>query len=278
MGELDDADLPDSRRRSRLRRQSTEHSRKLRSSEKEKHKLAEELELSNRINQELEIQSAASQATIQDLRDAIDAMKRLASRCEADLQAALDETSRLEEHSKHQSEELHRLKTELRQAETHHDQTRHLLEERTKELSGAQRFLTQADSLSGADVITIVESLNAEILQAAASMAESLEFTYKSSRTEAQEKAAYDNAARMIGADMMHVLTSRSTHMSSEFDPTPVQIALQICIVRCCDKIAGRWTINSDRLDQGLKEIYKRMCEKGMFSCEVVGCPCDALP
>ncbi|KAF9465186.1 hypothetical protein BDZ94DRAFT_414048 [Collybia nuda] len=188
-------------------------------------------------------------------------MRRLASKHEADLHVARGITLKLEEQSKRQSEELQRLKVELKQVEAHHEQTRHLLEERTRELTGAQKFLTRTDSLSGADVISVVESLNAEILQAAASMAESLEFTY-GSHTETQRKMAYDYVAPMIGADMMHVFTLRSTQKPSEFDPTPVQIALQICIAGCCARIADYWASSSDKLDQNLKEIYKRMCEK----------------
>lgn len=262
--ELDATNPPESRRRSE-RRHSAEH-RKKRAWEKEKNKMETELQSLKNTNERLERQFTAAQTNIQILEDEVNRLKTLASRYEADLQAARDENSNLGGQSKRQSDELKMLKTELRAAEAHHDQTRHLLGERTKELSGAQKFLTQADSLAGADVIAIVEALNAEILQAAASMAESLDFTGTPRVVEAQQKA-YKNVAHTLGPEMMEILVSSSRKSASEFDATPVQLALQICMARCCGRIAECWFMSEDgRLDQGLKEIHNRMCEKGTLN------------
>ena len=49
----------------------------------------------------------------------------------------------------------------------------HLFEARTSELQGAQAFLTKADSLSCAEITTMVETLNGAIFQTAALIADS---------------------------------------------------------------------------------------------------------
>jgi len=81
----------------------------------------------------------------------------------------------LSHHLNVQSSQLQHTRTTLAQADADHATTRRLLVERTAELDGAQAFLNQADNVSGADVIAMVDALNAEILQNAAFMADSLE-------------------------------------------------------------------------------------------------------
>jgi hypothetical protein len=136
------------------------------------------------------------------------------------------------------------------------------------ELKGAQRFLTQTDSLSGAEVILMAESLNAEILQAAAYMADSLEFSY--TRTKENVKAyedSYERGIRVLGEPMMQVLRSRWEQPEADPDPTPVQIALQITMVHYSARIVDLWIQGKKgEENETLGEIFSRIFENGMCS------------
>ena len=68
--------------------------------------------------------------------------------------------------------EMQIVTNELAQIKAKHSHTVALLDTRSSELRGAQAFLTKADSTSGADVVRMVESLGAEILQIAAFIAD----------------------------------------------------------------------------------------------------------
>ncbi|TFK22624.1 hypothetical protein FA15DRAFT_681565 [Coprinopsis marcescibilis] len=77
--------------------------------------------------------------------------------------------------------------TEAVHAQTvEYEDAQQLLAVRTQELSGAQIFLSKADTLSGADVIGMVETLNAEIMQLGAHMAESFAPLFEGSEPNTQ--------------------------------------------------------------------------------------------
>jgi len=65
-------------------------------------------------------------------------------------------------------------------------------------------------------------------------------------------------ARRCIGEDLMQVLISKSVQSGEhDFDPTLVQLALQVCLVRCCKAIVESWTLaEGERI---LKDIYKNI-------------------
>ena len=186
-----------------------------------------------------------------------------------ELELVKRQCAELQESNRRQLEELQVIKGEVRRAEIQHAQTRHLLEERTTELKGAQRFLTQTDSLSGAEVISMAESLNAEILQAAAYMADSLEFSYRRTNTkegvEESDKLP-QRARRVLGEPMMKVLRSRWEQHETDLDPTPVQIALQIVMVYFSVNIAELWTPGKGKENEVLADIFARISEKGICS------------
>ncbi|KAH0588420.1 hypothetical protein H2248_004269 [Termitomyces sp. 'cryptogamus'] len=75
------------------------------------------------------------------------------------------------------SAQLGRRNQEMQQHKREHALTVELLDARTQELKGAEAFLTKADTLSGAEVIALVNTLNSEIYQTAAMVAEA--FNYK---------------------------------------------------------------------------------------------------
>ncbi|KAG5636037.1 hypothetical protein H0H81_009310 [Sphagnurus paluster] len=145
-------------------------------------------------------------------------------------------------------QELLVAKEEIQRAEAQHERTRNSLKERTKELRSANLFLSQADSLSSADIIAMVNTLNAEILQGAAVLADSLEYARGGPTPTAEAVGA---TQMLIGEDLVQALLAQRDQ--EEFDPTVVQLALQVCLVHCCNSVIETWTI---REDAAFKEVY----------------------
>ncbi|TFK45168.1 hypothetical protein BDQ12DRAFT_674251 [Crucibulum laeve] len=142
-------------------------------------------------------------------------------------------------------------------------QIRQLLDCRTAELKGAEAFLTKADSLSGAEVISLVEALNSEILQTAAFMAESFQFEEKNSITSnlgemsKDTKEAYAAAEEILGTRMVELLRLSEHHE----DPMLVQIAFQASIAAYAHWIIASWYFEDPEDEHLLSEIYARVRE-----------------
>jgi hypothetical protein len=146
------------------------------------------------------------------------------------------------------------------QLEMEHGKTSTLLEARTSELKGAQSFLTTADSLSGAEVSSMVEGLNAEILQAAAFMVDSFTFGRVGTTPGKVSTTARTRMESILGPTVLRLLGS-VRHCE---DPLVVQIALQACMANF-----GKWAIAAWHLDISqdqsiLGNIYSQMREAGM--------------
>ncbi|KAG5651987.1 hypothetical protein H0H81_006729 [Sphagnurus paluster] len=152
-------------------------------------------------------------------------------------------------------QEAFAVKDELRRAEAQHELTRNLLKERTTELQSAQLFVNQADSLSGADVIAMANALNAEILQGAAFMADSLDYVRGGVPPTAD---AIARTRPWVGKDLTQALLTQRDR--DDFDPTVVQLALQVCLVQCCKMFVESWTVREDAV---LKDIYGRIYREG---------------
>ncbi|KAG5651981.1 hypothetical protein H0H81_006723 [Sphagnurus paluster] len=151
--------------------------------------------------------------------------------------------------------QLESVKGQCRQAETQHDLARESLKERTSELQSAQLFLNQADSLSGADIIGMVNALNAEILQGAALMAHSFD-SMRGGLVPTAE--AITQTTLSVGEDLAQVLSEQRDQI--HFDSTLVQLALQVCLVRCCKRIVETWALKDDR---AVKRIYEQIYKGG---------------
>ena len=199
---------------------------------------------------------------------------------------------------KHQTEAAQLLKEEAQQFKTKHIQTVQLLEARTLELKGAEAFLTKADTLSGADIIGMLNSLNSEIYQIAALVAESFEFKEKrrkrgwrevrdviepgkkvesagedvESGTGEQEENAgeeaekeaemlevYASATEILGPRMVELLKKSEHHE----DPTIIQIAFQAGMSAYTNWIVTSWYFDDPEEEHLLSEIYTRVREAG---------------
>ncbi|KNZ74357.1 hypothetical protein J132_07215 [Termitomyces sp. J132] len=159
------------------------------------------------------------------------------------------------------SAQLGRRNQEMQQHKREHALTVELLDARTQELKGAEAFLTKADTLSGAEVIALVNTLNSEIYQTAAMVAEA--FNYKARAEGVNSKGAgglteiYASVTDAVGTKMMEMLKS----LDHREDPTIVQVAFQTAMAAISNWIVRSWNLEDTETDNGLNKVYKEMRE-----------------
>ena len=154
--------------------------------------------------------------------------------------------------------DLKNLRNELQHAQTKHDELTTLLEARTRELKGAQIYLTKADTLSGAEVISLVDALNVEILQTAAFISDSFDFARHLANADEIAEAS-GRISELMGPTLTHLL---GAVLHSE-DPLLVQIALQGATVEFSRWIIMTWDFDGLQAEQPLAEIYNDIRESG---------------
>ena len=229
-------------------------------------KQEEELGLLRRTIRQKEVEIEQRKAKERShLQDTDERRKRL-STLEKDLDAARHQNQVLVDRTKALSARNHELEGEIQRAKMERLQVAELLAVRTSELKGAQAFLTKADQLSGADVIKLVEDLNGEIMQTAATLAEELPLELKGN-TQSNGKdlesedfvEAYTRAEDVIGPRLAELL--RTTDHNE--DPIMIQIALQASMSAYTHWIVSSWCFESPEDEHMLSEIYARVREAG---------------
>jgi hypothetical protein len=107
------------------------------------------------------------------------------------------------------------------------------------ELDGALSFLNRCNSSSGADVISLANSLNADILEGAAYIADMLDSSiYLTDEGTVGYKRALGQAHMSLGKDLADALTIAVDWGSEKF---AVQIALQVCMVTFCRNVQNSY-------------------------------------
>jgi hypothetical protein len=154
--------------------------------------------------------------------------------------------------------ELQIVTNELAQTRIKYSDTTALLDIRTSELKGAQAFLTKADTVAGADVVRMVEGLDAEILQTAAFIADHFVFDEKQVMTEEVHEAT-GRLAERLGPRIVDLLGS-TEHAK---DPTLIQLACQAIIAGLSRSIILSWDFEDENYDQFLAHIYATVHEAG---------------
>ncbi|KAJ7578244.1 hypothetical protein C8J56DRAFT_719552, partial [Mycena floridula] len=130
-----------------------------------------------------------------------------------------------------------------------------LLETRSKELKGVQAFLSTADSFSGADITSMVQSLNTEIHQIAANLVDELPWD---AALEADQEAI-DVAREAVGERVVHLLVSKRSH--EYFEPL-LQSAVQASLVGFCRGQILKWTDSDESLGTQLGLVYAELSTK----------------
>ena len=156
--------------------------------------------------------------------------------------------------------EIKNLRNELQHSQTKHDELTALLEARSRELKGAQVYLTKADTLSGAEVIALVDALNVEILQTSAFISDSFDFARQPAYAD-EIKEASARISELMGSTLTNLLST----VSHGDDPLLVQIALQGATVEFSRWIIMTWDFDGLQAEQPLAEIYSDIRETGEF-------------
>ncbi|KDR69829.1 hypothetical protein GALMADRAFT_255647 [Galerina marginata CBS 339.88] len=148
------------------------------------------------------------------------------------------------------------LQHELSNVQRELDESKALSETRGRELVGAQVFLTKADSLSISDVTYKVGTLNDEIFQASASLAETLVHGKHEVSIEDMPHY-YDQACRRIGEPMVKLLINQSEKPEPEANPLIVQAVLSILLVGFCVSKLDSWYPADKSRAEFLAALYK---------------------
>jgi hypothetical protein len=227
-----------------------------------------------------------SQTTIQDLEAELERMKILMQRC----QESREDEHRLAQIRKSEQvaaeldtlsqslQELQSVKDELVKEKNDRKALQELLDSRTSQLNMAQSFMSQTDSTSAAEVTKMVESLNYEILQVAAALADIPKFP-RTRRPFMGNKQIYQHpSVQAIGEHLTTALLKsrpflertprESARLNGALEPdTLIQISVQACMVRCCSEIALTWTGASDssKSDIILKKAYSSLLQTGLL-------------
>ncbi|KAI6018517.1 hypothetical protein PISMIDRAFT_677258 [Pisolithus microcarpus 441] len=177
-------------------------------------------------------------------------------------EALNSEVYRLNSELRSMREQLNVCWQELLQAKTENDETKRRLEEKANELKGAQAFLKHANKLSGAEVISLVNDLNSEVFQGAASMVDTLEFERASRRMDdAAWKRATGATSKTIGEELTQALIAKRGKDKDDYDPILVRYALQTCLIVCCSKICKSWAPEEEN-SQFLRSVYSEIQKK----------------
>jgi small-conductance mechanosensitive channel len=146
----------------------------------------------------------------------IERLKKRLAETERDLDGMKKPNRTLADQTRNMGTQNKKLEGELKNTKAEQRDSIELLRIRTAELKGAQAFLTKADILSGAEVIKLVEALNAEIMQTAAVMAEA--FTIEEKRVEAKNGESEEmgkvnaRAGEIVGYRMAAILRTSEHH------------------------------------------------------------------
>ncbi|EPQ55254.1 hypothetical protein GLOTRDRAFT_93752 [Gloeophyllum trabeum ATCC 11539] len=121
-----------------------------------------------------------------------------------------------------------------------------LLTARTAESQAAQTFLTKADTLSVAEVRSMVGDLNTDIFQTAAKLAELVDLSIRAGGLGAEAQSAQAVLQRWLAKDLYDALATTQ-------DISILQIAIQGVICGCCREIISRWPCSRSQ-SKGVKE------------------------
>jgi hypothetical protein len=197
------------------------------------------------------------------LREELDAAKAQidtleTERWEGNAARAQELTEALEEQSRSVKKEMRLLKDESDRLATQNSQVLAMLGVRTLERGAVHAFATKPDLVSDAQVVKMLETLNSEIFEAAAYMADSFTFAPEPAKTN-EVREACSRATKMLGPTMVLNLTS----VRHDEDPLVVQVACQACMVECCRRIIASWCFDGSKAEDALPDLYSRIRKAG---------------
>ncbi|KAK0212131.1 hypothetical protein DFS33DRAFT_1249158 [Desarmillaria ectypa] len=189
---------------------------------------------------------------VSSLTRSSDVLKQRLTDTEHELQQARNQNHILDQQLKAQTAAAKLARDEVGKVSLAHEQTRLLLRTRTEELRAAQVYLDRADQSSGADVISMIDALNAEIFQTAATVAEAFKFGEKKVEESSEAVVAYDHVIEILGPRMTELLKSTLHHD----DQILIQAAFQAAMCAYVDWIVTSWYFEGREEEQMLSSLY----------------------
>ncbi|KAK0448944.1 uncharacterized protein EV420DRAFT_1275565 [Desarmillaria tabescens] len=156
----------------------------------------------------------------------------------------------LEQEMASRNEELIQLHTDLEREKAVRTDERRLLDIRTRELQDAHAYSMISDSLSSAELVAKVESLNAEVYQVSAYMVDSMTFGTRNDFENARAEAVH-----YFGSYIIDLLCSP---MNEETRIQVVQIAVQASLIQTCADFISMWHTER-RTDANLSRLYAQI-------------------
>lgn len=171
----------------------------------------------------------------------------------------LQQTLQQSEDSAYQLQtELSRLRAEHQSVLSTHVETLRSLQERGEEVKSLKTFLSKTDEWSGAQVLQVLQDLNAEIVQLSAGASE--EFTLDR-RVDMSRASDRELITTSLGPLMLNLLASRDHSL----DPTIVQFAIQAWEVHCCTSHLSSFCFGlPPEVDSFLTKLSAHMHTSGM--------------
>ncbi|KAK0196217.1 hypothetical protein F5146DRAFT_922862 [Armillaria mellea] len=193
-----------------------------------------------------------TKALVSSLTRSSDVLKQRLADAEDELQQARNQNQVSDQQLKAQAAAAKLARDEVGRVSVAHEQTRVLLRTRTEELRAAQVYLDRADQSSGADVINMIDALNSEIFQTAATVAEAFKFGEKKVEESSEAEVAYDHVIEILGPRMTELLKSTLHHD----DQILIQTAFQAAMCAYVDWIVTSWYFEGREEEQMLSSLY----------------------
>ncbi|TFK20832.1 hypothetical protein FA15DRAFT_707735 [Coprinopsis marcescibilis] len=184
-------------------------------------------------------------------REIVELQHRLAS-CE---EQATRHIHGLEASHRHLESHLNEVQLQLQQSESRHSKMSDLLDVRTAELKGAQTFLTKADQFSGGDVVRLAESLNSEIFQLCASLAEMVFSGDESSDPEGDKGTEEERKAFGMKA---HRVEEYATQLEGLLGPDLTSLLCSDSNAQC-GQILTAYDTTNPKIDSRLQYIHQQL-------------------
>ncbi|KAK0209597.1 hypothetical protein IW262DRAFT_1468867 [Armillaria fumosa] len=156
----------------------------------------------------------------------------------------------LEEKMAVREKDVIQLHADLEREQAVRNDERRLLDIRTRELQDAHAYSMRSDTLSTDELVAKVESLNAEIYQVSAYMADSMTFGAR-----VDFEAARAEAVQWFGIYIIDLLCSA---INEETRKQVVQIAIQAALVQSCADFISMWHIE-EHTDKNLSRLYAKI-------------------
>ncbi|TFK87245.1 hypothetical protein K466DRAFT_586538 [Polyporus arcularius HHB13444] len=130
-----------------------------------------------------------------------------------------------------------------------------LLEARSKELQDAQVYVTKLDEVADSEVVRIVEPLNGQIFQAAATLSDAPEFHSDDPREDATavvEARTRLERSSWLGSNLLDIVGDSTHPEHSVF----VQVALQAGLTAYARRIANSWDPSGTKDTTTIENVY----------------------